>query len=509
MHRSEVHVDRRVELISIVQRLSGASEYRQADPTSYVADVDRELGAFASHRAVVMTRELRAKYGIAFDAPMDLAVHLDDHFQPRGDLAEILPALDERWKGAPIAEYVAALQSFATDAKLDAFFAAHEPYFAAVEGRVRTALDAEQPATWFDGFFGTAGARFLVVPGLLEGPANYGVRTQLPGTREMYQVIGLGTPDAQGLPVVDESMIETLVHEMAHSFINPIFDRHLAELLPSAEPIYQLVAGPMREQAYTDARTMLDEAGVRAVTVLYVRDRKGADAAAEATRDELRRSFLWTRELADLLARYRADRAHYKDLDAYMPVVASFYADLAKQYQEHGLPVLPFLGPSDRVLGGDLVFATPDTKDPALAKYVTAIHARFFAKAPAVPASAHLLAEHPHAGVVAYGSAASNPVIADVIARAGWTLGTDELRLGSQRFTGPGLVLIACWPRPDDPQHGILVYTGARDADVADINSVLAGGTDWVVARKRADGRFDRLAGGFFTVGADGSWRAP
>ena len=502
---SEVRIDRRVELISIVERLSGAPEYRQAQPTAYLADVDRELGKLASHRAVEMTRELRAQHGIAYDAPMELAIRLDDDFKPRGDLARDLPAADARWTGAPIADYVAALQQFAADAHLDQFFAEHAAYFAAVTERVRAAVDAEHPATWFDSFFDTS-PPFVVVPGLLEGPSNYGVHAG--GT--MYQVIGLGQPDARGLPVVDEAMLETLVHEMAHSFVNPLIDRHLAELLPSAEAIYKLVAGPMREQAYTDARTMLYEAGVRAVTVLYVRDRKGPDAAAQATRDELRRSFVWTRELADLLARYRTDRAHYQDLDAYMPVVAGFYAELAQRYAQHGLPALPFLGPSDDVFaGGDVVFAAPATSDAALAKYAAAIHARFFAKAPVVPATATLLAEHPHAGIVAYGSAGSSPVIAELIARAGWKLGDDELALGTRRFTGPGLVLIACWPRPDDPQHGILVYAGARDADLAGINSVTAGGTDWVVARRRPDGTFDRLAGGDFTVGADGTWHLP
>src|SRR5207302_6598940 len=100
----------------------------------------------------------------------------------------------------------------------------------------------------------------------------------------MYQVIGLGTPDAQGLPIVDESMIETLVHEMAHSFINPLFERHATELLRAAEQIFALVAEPMRHQAYATPQTMLNESGVRAITVLYVRDRKGPDAAAQATR---------------------------------------------------------------------------------------------------------------------------------------------------------------------------------------------------------------------------------
>src|SRR5258707_892659 len=74
---SEVHVDHRVELVSIVMRLAGAPEYKLADRTDYVSDVDKQLGAFADHKAVAMARELEAK-GIGYDAPIALAVHLDD-----------------------------------------------------------------------------------------------------------------------------------------------------------------------------------------------------------------------------------------------------------------------------------------------------------------------------------------------------------------------------------------------------------------------------------------------
>ncbi len=502
-HRSEVHVDRRVELISIVERLAGTEEYKQAPATAYVADVDRTFAPFANHLAVQLTRALRNKAGIAYDAPMVLAVHLDDHFRPRGDLATLLPELDKRWQGVDIAGYVAALQAFAAASKLDDFFAAHRDYFTAVEGRLQSRLDAEDPVSWFDAFFGPSGARFVVVPGLLEGGENYGVHTNVASTPEMYQVIGLSNPDEHGLPSVDEETIRLLVHEMAHSFVNPIFDRH-PELLPAGEAIYALVAQPMKEQAYGNAKIMLDEAGVRAVVVLYVRDRKGAQAAADATFAEVARSFIWTGELADVFAAYRKSGA--QSFDAYMPRVAAFFDELAKRYA-HGLPATPFRGTIDGVGAGKLVVTT--SSDPAVTSYAKRVHDRFFAAAPFAVASDHVLADHPDVGVMAYGTPQTNPVIAAVASRAQWVIDDREIRLGGKTFTGEGLVLIACWPRQDDPIHGIVVYAGARSSDIVDINRVMAGGTDWVVARKHPDGAFEMLARGNFGHAPDGSWLPP
>ncbi len=498
-----MHVDRRVELISIVERLAGADEYKEAAPTAYVADVDRTFAPFASHKAIQLTRALREKSGIAYDAPMILAVHLDEQFKPRGALASVLPELDKRWQGVDIDGYVAALQAFAADSKLDDFLAAHRDYFSAVEARLQSRLDAEDPVSWFDAFFRPSGARFVVVPGLLEGGQNYGVRANVASPPEMYQVIGLSDPDDRGLPKVDEETIRLLVHEMAHSFVNPIFDRH-PELMPAGEAIYALVAEPMKQQAYTNAKIMLDEAGVRAVVVLYVRDRKGAQAAADATFAEVARSFVWTGELADVFAAYRKSGA--ASFDAYMPHVAAFFDELAKRYA-HGLPAIPFRGTIDGVVGDKVIVTT--SSDAAVTGYAKRMHGQFFASAPFVTGSEHVLAEHPGIGVMAYGTPETNPVIAAVALRAHWVLGEHEIRLGGKAFTGEGLVLIACWPRPDDPIHGIVVYAGARSSDVVDINSVMAGGTDWVVARKRPDGTFEMLARGNFGHAPDGSWLPP
>jgi len=476
---SEVHVDRRVELVSIAFRLAGAAEYSQATPTDYTRDVDKLP---RDHPAIAATRELIAK-GIAYDAPMTLAVNLDAPEQAAAD--------DPRWKSIDVAAYVKQLRAYQADAKLDAFFAAHAGYYTAVESRVRGALEAERPAAWFESFFGSTGAHFVVVPGLLEGPANYGPHTA--DTR--YQVLGLGEPDAQGLPVMTDDTVATLVHEMAHSFINPLFEAHASELVPSATILYRFVAKDMEDLKYGAPQIMLNESGVRAITVLYLRDKKGVGAAAQQTRLETRLGFLWTRELADVLAKSKTDVAP----------VAALFAALAKQYTEGGVPPRPFLGPTDAALEGDVVVLAPDRDDEAT-RYARAIQQKLFPRAAIDTAKANSLAQHARANLIVYGSPATNPIAAEVAERAGFTFADNELRAGSQRFTGPGLVVIACWPRPDDPQHGIVIYTAARDADIDSINSVRHGWTDWVVARKTAAGQYEVLARGDFVAGEDGRW---
>src|SRR6202012_4702215 len=86
-----VHVDRRVQLVSAVERLAGANEYTESARTPYIDDLDKQLAPFAHHPAIEMARKLY-RDGIAFDAPMAFAILFDDPHRTADLRAE-----DPRW----------------------------------------------------------------------------------------------------------------------------------------------------------------------------------------------------------------------------------------------------------------------------------------------------------------------------------------------------------------------------------------------------------------------------
>jgi Domain of unknown function (DUF4932) len=314
-----VAVDRRIELMAVLQRLSGAREYVGTPATQYVAAVDAHFVPFKDHAAVVATRQLRAQYGIGFDGPMWLAVQLDDKLVPRA------PPGDARWDKVDITAYLATVRDFVTATGFDAFFAAHRAYFTRVEERLRGAITAENPGAWFDAFFGArSGAAFVVVPAMLVGTHNFGPST----ATELFQIIGVVRVDFDELPTFDAVTLELVVHEMAHSYINPLFAKHRATLEPHGTRLFGAVADAMRKQAYPTWDIVLNEQGVRAVTVQYLRERKGAAAADAAVNREVARSFVWTKPLAELLGEYARSRQQYADLDAFMPRIAALFATL-------------------------------------------------------------------------------------------------------------------------------------------------------------------------------------
>ncbi len=470
-----VHVDHRIETLAALDLLARPLELdARGGMPLYKAELAKALEPFAKHRAVELTRELIAK-GIAFEQPMELAIRLDD------TLHLVDPQLPgDRWAMVDVPAYVEAVRAFAADAQLEAFFAAHQPYLARVEAAFRTSLAAHDPAPFFVKLFGPSPLSFTVVPALLQGPQSYGVHRG----SATYELIGLGTLDRAGLPTeIDDALI---AHEIAHSYVNPVVERHWAELSMAAATLHAQMAAMLAPQHYTTPMIMVDEAIVRAIATHYVRETHGETAAASAIRQEMRRGFVFDAALEAVIA-----QAGAHDMEAMMPALVAFFATLAKQ------PLLPvgFVGPINAIYAGPIAVVA----SPAMTDYAHSIDETLFhGKWPVLGAEGFVAQDLANASLVAYGTPTTNPLIAKTLARTGWKVASDGITLGDNHFTGEHLALIACTARDDDPNRGIVVYTGATEADLSEINALRAGTTDWVVGRRDSPDHWTIVAKGDF-----------
>jgi hypothetical protein len=329
--RADVHVDSRVELLSVLFYLAGAPEYLRAYDTPYRRAVDADFGAFKDHAAVVATKDLRARYGVSHNAPPGLAVQLDGELAARVSLDPWPEGVDARWRKVALPAYLEQVRAFARDSGWSAFFAGQKRAFAAVEGRFAAALKSAGIDAWFDGTFGPRrGASFFVCPGMLTGPWSYSATTRLGGDREeVYQIVALEKLDAESLPVPTAETIDLVVHERAHAYVNPVVQSRASELSAAADPVFASAKAVMERQSYRTPTVMVQESIVRALRVLYVRDRRGAQGEKDAIRDEESRGFVWTAALAERLASLKGKGR--LDLARHVPELAAFFADWAKK----------------------------------------------------------------------------------------------------------------------------------------------------------------------------------
>jgi hypothetical protein len=332
-----VRVDPRVELMATIFRLAGNPEYGEKVAAQYVRDVETHFGPLIHHPAVRMAARLRETRGIAFDAPMSLALHVTDP----GELRELVPfdlghsGLDPRWRKDEAREFLALARDFAKISGFMEFFAGHREVYAASVRRMESLLESCHLRDWFPQMFGEHRQKDLaIVIGLQLGGNNYGIRVTGPDTREIaYAVKGVWQVGEDGLARFTQRDAELLVHEFCHSFANPVIDASLRELQEPAEALYRHVEFEMSMQSYGRPEVMLYESLVRALAIRYLARYATPEHVADTLDLEMRQNgFLWMGELTALLESYESRRATGADLDSFAPRIVGFFRGYARDF---------------------------------------------------------------------------------------------------------------------------------------------------------------------------------
>jgi hypothetical protein len=336
----EVRVDPRIELLTVVARLAEFGEFAMPNSHSpYSEAVEAHFGAHRDHAAVVGLKELRRKHSVSYDAIPCLAVHLGD----LPELVERIPfdlppeRLDARWGGARARTWLSELRDFAADTGAAEFFAGQAELYRATEARLQERLSQSRAIPWFDAFYGERrGARYSAIPGLLCGGGNFGAGVRFPDGRpeEITPVFGCWTWDERGVPVFDESYLPLFVHELCHTYTNPVVDAAEDQLAAPLARIYATCEAAMKRQAYGNWKIMGYESLVRASVVRCRLATEGREAAEEQARSEVDAGFRWVPELAAELGRYESDRAQYPTFDAFVPRLVAFFEAYAAKLDE-------------------------------------------------------------------------------------------------------------------------------------------------------------------------------
>jgi hypothetical protein len=484
-----VEVDPRVELLQAVFRASGSEEF-QITSAEYDRALQELLAGHLGHPAVRSARELRWRYGVGYNAPAALALRLVDG---EADLQPFPPELDERWAHPrPVRRWLRQVDRLSEEIGWDTFFAAQRPAFAELERAWAEQLVQEDLQGWFAATFGEEPALY-VHPSPSSGGNNFGaVVARADGTLERHAVMGMA---GGGLH------LDIVAHEIAHSYVHPVADEH-AELLAAGQAVMGVLGETMAAQAYGKPSIVANETLVRGVVQLYLRDRHPERVISDLGTNE-GQSFFWIEEVAEVLQRARSGPQSPLDLAAAAPEVARTLQAWAAKPAEQRQP--PFRGPVNGTMTRLSVLITPDTGP--LTDYAAQIHGQFHARRGVALAQASAVPSLPPGGVAAYGSPQSNPWVAQIAELARWSIQPDGIAVDGRWFPGEHLLLIACWPHPDDPKAALVVYAGASDGDVVGANSVFHGPHDWLVARKTSGG-FEVVEQGNFEKSERG-WSLP
>lgn len=323
----EVRVDPRVELAATMARLAGYEEYQGHGIPAYDRAVDAHFAAYRGHPAIAVMRGLRTERHIAYNAVVEAGLMADADWTAVVPLSPRPSSLDTRWDAASLHSFLDAAREFEHDSGARAFFTDQQAIQGQAEASVRANLEGRLDVDWYRTQMPPQDiARFVVVPGLLDGANSYAVRVG----NTIYGV--LATPafrDGEPIAYPADEQLALLVHEFHHTYLNPWMDANFTALSGPATRLYAVVEPRMTELAYGDPRIMLYETMVRANTLSYLRAHGEAAVLRSAIAEDRDKGFAWTPALADLLDKdVAAGKPRFDDGTAAR--VAAFLDDWAR-----------------------------------------------------------------------------------------------------------------------------------------------------------------------------------
>ena len=183
----KVKVDERCELLSTVFRLAGAEEYQTHEIPIYVDSLDNYFEPYKNHEILEYSRTYRENYGIGYDAPMSLAVHL----QIIDGKISLIPnvkenSLDSRWNKDYLPRFVELLNDFYTTTKFHDFFVRQSDFVEKVE-QTATEYFKKVDMEWYEKFFGEVPeGNFNLIISLSNGNNNYGPKVEYLDEKKIY-----------------------------------------------------------------------------------------------------------------------------------------------------------------------------------------------------------------------------------------------------------------------------------------------------------------------------------
>ena len=327
-------VDPAVELISIIYRLAGMRQYDLRELPSYIDDIEEHFHSFRNHRAVEMTRDLAENHRINGSAPMALAVYLNfPELEGEVPLTPPPADLDFRWTPGIITEFLSAVRDFASVSSFGEFYASRSEYYDLSVESLRSSLEGHDILPWLQEFFGEEPERYAIIVGMQQGYGNYGLSsTSEDGSVEYISIIGANSPSIfRKVPSFSHWwFIPTVVHEFAHSFVNPAVYENETTLEDVAEELFPYHREKMMEQGYSSWQHMVFEYLVRASVNRYLLEHEDGNGYRRRIEADESQGFPGITLLTDCLDEYEENRDRYPKLEAFMPKVAGCFEELLR-----------------------------------------------------------------------------------------------------------------------------------------------------------------------------------
>ena len=341
LHSITAKVDKRVELMSIVARISGFEEYVNNSLKEYVHDIDSFFEPYANMPLILFTKEIRETHRIAYGDVTSFALSLEVangeiRFISEKEKFERLEQGDYHWNVEISKKYLKLLNEFYKKTNFELFYERHAGLYKITEDRYNSSISNSLDLDWFQDIFDRNDMSFNIVLGLCNGTHCYGGIALLNENEYgRFATVGISMVDSEYIPHFPSAYkrreVSTVIHEFSHSFCHEPIQKYESLM---REPFEQIVPflDKLINPVYGDShRTVMGENLVRLTTVLYFKSHKEFESDMNfILYHEESQGFIWMTKLLFFYNNFLNNRETYPNFQSFIPEYVLFMGDIAK-----------------------------------------------------------------------------------------------------------------------------------------------------------------------------------
>lgn len=318
-HNPEPCFSETVELMGLIFRLAGASEYCECQVYSVTNSADKYFASMKNHRAVQLAKEYR-QTGVSYDAVTGYANQLifDENgkliYEP-DYLEESNAGFERRWNERQRNDMLIAVNDFYEKSDFHSWFISTKAEQEQAIAAFKSVCNLDY--TWFDSFYGKNDKiSSRIILSFIMGPNNNGISLKRKDG-SMFLTPVLGSLSQYNGKISFGGDMNLIVHEFSHPYCNPLIEANWSSISKKSEDVYKRVASIMQSQAYSNAKTMMCETLVRTCAIRYMISHGEENQVNYRLADEEGNGFMMVRYLVKIFEKY--ETGQYATLAEFMP----------------------------------------------------------------------------------------------------------------------------------------------------------------------------------------------
>ena len=321
----EIRVDRRTELLSIIEIIS---DYGKKYPfllekygnKNYVMEIEKKFRYYQNHKVVKLFNYLTLNYDFSFSTPIKLFLQLNDDFSFSYLTDELFSKKFN--KDSKVLELLSLLPDFAEEIKFDIYYFSNEKKYRRFINNVANQLMGLDIVKFINNYYGiTESKNFIVnlIPWRTYG--CYGTCNN----DDLYTHLCCHHKSKNKNDIYHNNdhifnYSSFLVHEFSHSFINPLTDKY--SLITEDNPIFNDIWEKMKELGYSSNKSILNDHIVRAITLRFLfLQRNDISYYNKQLETDENWGFSYIRNIMASLEFYEKNRDYYKNMDSFYPLL--------------------------------------------------------------------------------------------------------------------------------------------------------------------------------------------